>query len=77
MADEVKAAPATTQDVAADAKYTVDELKAAAKKQFGYGPEVIDGATYGKSEPSYTVNEMKALIEEFLKRPAVEKDGEK
>ena len=77
MADEVKAAPTTTQDVAVAVKYTVDELKAAAKKQFGYGPEVIDGATYGKNETSYTVNEMKALIEEFLKRPAVEKDGEK
>lgn len=77
MADAVQTTPVTSIETATlQAKYTVDELKAAAKKQFGCGPEVIDGAIYGKNIESYSVDEMKALIDAFLKRPAVEKGGE-
>lgn len=57
-----------------DVKYTVNELKAASKKQFECGPEVIDGAIYGKNETSYSVSEMKKLIEEFLHKAI--KDGD-
>lgn len=77
MADEAKTAPVTEQDVAVAVKYTVDELKNASRKLFGYGPEVIDGAIYGKTETEYTVNEMMTLVNSFLARPAVVKDGEK
>lgn len=66
------ATPAETQQIV---RYTVTELKAAAKKQFGCGQEVIDGAIYGKEETEYSVDEMKALIETFLHKPI--KDGEK
>lgn len=66
------AAPVEAQQII---RYTVAELKAAAKKQFGCGPEVIDGAIYGKEETEYSVDEMKTLIEVFLHKPI--KDGEK
>ena len=45
-------------------------------QQFGCGPEVIDGAIYGKNTEAYSVDEMRALIDAFLKRPAVEGNGE-
>lgn len=67
--------PAAADTVLQDVKYTVNELKAASEKQFGYGPEVIAGAIYGKKETSYSVDEMKTLIEAFLKKPL--KDGGK
>ena len=78
MADAVQATAAAPAKAAAApvVRYTVDELKAAAKKQFGCGPEVIDGAIYGKNAEAYSVDEMKALIDAFLKRPAVEGNGE-
>ena len=75
MADEAKAAAGTAQDVAVAVKYTVDELKTASRKLFGYGPEVIDGAIYGKTETEYTVNEMRALVNSFLARPADNRPG--
>ena len=79
MAEETATVQAAASPATADAprqviKYTVDELKTAAKKQFGCGPEVIDGAIYGKEETSYSVDEMKTLIDAFLKKPI--KDGD-
>lgn len=56
--------------------YTLDEFRAAAKKLFGYGSEVIDGAVYGKAKDSYTVEEMKKLVSDFLKKPVTKKEGE-
>jgi len=70
MAEEAAVQPTATPVVTQQAiRYTVAELKAAAKKQFKCGPEVIDGAIYGKEETEYSVDEMKTLIETFLKRP--------
>lgn len=57
--------------------YTLDEFRAAAKKLFGYGPEVIDGAVYGKTQESYTVEEMKRLVKDFLGKPVAAEQGEK
>ena len=45
-----------TQGAAPAVKYTLGELEEASRDLFGYGPEVIDGAFYGKDgEASYTV----------------------
>jgi len=57
--------------------YTVDAFRAASKKLFGFGPEVIDGAVYGKTKDAYTVEEMKRLVTGFLRKPvSIEKEGE-
>lgn len=56
--------------------YTVEDFKAAAKKLFGYGPEVIAGAVYGKEKETYTLEEMKNLVNAFLDKPVkAEKEG--
>ena len=56
--------------------YTLDEFRAASKDLFGYGSEVIDGAVYGKTKESYTVDEMKKLVKDFLEKPVTaEKEG--
>ena len=54
---------------AAAVVYTVAEFRAAAKKLFGVGAEVIDGAVYGKEKETYTVDEMQSLITAFLQKP--------
>lgn len=50
-------------------KYDLADLKAASRKLFNCGPEVIDGAVYGKPTQQYTVDEMRALVDTFLHKP--------
>lgn len=70
MADEKAAAKATTKTAAQEARYTVSELKEAAQALFGYGPEVVDGAFFGKDlTATYTVKEAQAAVGAFLAKP--------
>ena len=73
--ETIKDTPKAAQEAAVT--YTVDEFRAASKKLFGYGPEVVDGATYGKTKEAYTVEEMKKLVKDFLEKPvtAEKKEG--
>ncbi|MDD6697864.1 MAG: hypothetical protein PUE51_05905 [Veillonellaceae bacterium] len=65
-----------TQSAAPAVKYTLGELKEASHDLFGYGPEVIDGAFYGKDgEASYTVKEARDAVEAFLNKPVTAKEG--
>lgn len=66
MADNVE----NTAEVAAEnaSKYTLEELKEAAKQVFGVNSEVIDGATHGMEDRLYTVEEVRKLIDEFLNK---------
>lgn len=66
MADNVE----NTAEVAAEnvSKYTLEELKEAAKQVFGVNSEVIDGATHGMKGGLYTVDEIRKLIDDFLNR---------
>lgn len=59
-----------TAEVAAEnvSKYTLEELKEAAKQVFGVNSEVIDGATHGMEDGLYTVDEVRKLIDDFLNR---------
>ncbi len=77
MADEQKKdLTSPTQGTQEGVTYTVDAFRAASKKLFGFGPEVIDGAVYSKTKDSYTVEEMKKLVSDFLKKPVTKKEGE-
>ena len=66
MADNVE----NTAEVAVEnvSKYTLEELKEAAKQVFGVNSEVIDGATHGMKDGLYTVDEVRKLIDDFLNR---------
>ena len=57
-------------------KYTLDEIKEASRDLFGYGPEVIDGAFYGKdASAAYTVKEARDAVEAFLNKPVTAEEG--
>lgn len=57
------------EQVAVAIKYDLADLKAASRKLFNCGPEVIDGAVYGKPTQQYTVDEMRLLVNTFLNKP--------
>jgi len=57
------------EQVAVAIKYDLADLKAASRKLFNCGPEVIDGAVYGKPTQQYTVDEMWLLVNTFLNKP--------
>ena len=67
------AMPASAAEPAAAVHYSYEELRDASNVLFGYGPEVMDGAFYGKDKnKAYTVKEARDAVEAFLKRPVKE-----
>ena len=67
------AKPASAAEPAAAVHYSYEELRYASNVLFGYGPEVMDGAFYGKDKnKAYTVKEARDAVEAFLKRPVKE-----
>jgi len=57
-------------EVAEAPKYPLGELLAQSKEIFGVKPEVVVGAVHGVdvTDNKFTVDEVKGLIETFLKR---------
>ncbi|NPV30496.1 MAG: hypothetical protein HPY58_12780 [Firmicutes bacterium] len=49
-------------------KYPREELLANAEALFGVKPEVVTGALHGNAQTEFTVDEMRKLIDSFLKR---------
>ncbi len=49
-------------------KYPKDELLANAETLFGVKPEVIAGAVHGNAQAEFTLDEMRKLVNDFLKR---------
>lgn len=49
-------------------RYSKDELLANADALFGVRPEVVAGALHGNAQTEFTVDEMRKLIDSFLKR---------
>lgn len=49
-------------------KYPRNELLANAKALFNCKPEVIAGALHGNDKAEFTVEEMRKMIDNFLKR---------
>lgn len=67
------AASAATQEPAVAVRYTFGELKEAAFNLFGYGPEALEGAFYGKDKTArYTVKEARDAVTAFLEKPVKE-----
>lgn len=52
-------------------KYPKDELLANAEALFGVKPEVVVGALHGNDQTEFTVDEMRKLIDGFLKRRVI------
>jgi len=52
-------------------KYPREEFMANAEAIFGVKPEVVAGALYGQVQDEFTVDEMRKLIEQFLKRRVI------
>ncbi|AYO30805.1 hypothetical protein D2962_09455 [Biomaibacter acetigenes] len=52
-------------------KYSREELLENAEALFNCKPEVIAGALHGNKQREFTVDEMKKLINDFLKRKVV------
>lgn len=60
---------ATTENtVVTEQVYSIYELKQNAPILFGVQAEVIDGALYKNIKNEFTINELKGLIDKFLKR---------
>ena len=76
MADEkaTAAAPAAAvAEPAAAVRYSYEELRDASNTLFGYGPEVMDGAFYGKDKSkAYTVKEARDAVTAFLEKSVKE-----
>ena len=67
------AKPASAAEPAAAVRYSYEELRDASNALFGYGPEVMDGAFYGKDKNrAYTVNEARDAVKAFLEKPVKE-----
>lgn len=49
-------------------RYSKEELLANAEALFGVKPEVVGGALHGNDQTEFTVDEMRKLIDSFLKR---------
>lgn len=49
-------------------KYSVSEMCEHSQELFGVYPEVIQGAMIGKENEMHSVDEMKAIIETFMKK---------
>ena len=45
--------------------YTVTELVAAARKQFGYSPALVEAALKSSGKKNFTLEEAQEIIEEF------------
>lgn len=70
MADEkaTTAAEPAAAEPAAAVRYSYEELREASNALFGYGPEVMDGAFYGKDKSkAYTVKEARDAVTAFSK----------
>lgn len=52
-------------------KYPREELLANAEVLFGVKPEVMAGALHGNDQTEFTVDEMRKLVEQFLKRRVI------
>ena len=67
------AKPASAAEPAAAVRYSYEELRDASNALFGYGPEVMDGAFYGKDKnKAYTVKEARDAVTAFLEKPVKE-----
>lgn len=55
----------------AEQKYPRQELIDNAQAVFGVKPEVIAGALHGYDQAEFTVDEMRKLIDSFLKRRVI------
>lgn len=66
--DETKGAAEQTPAADPVPVYSLAELKANATAIFKVQPEVIDGALYNNTKQEFTVAELQALIDKFLKR---------
>lgn len=49
-------------------KYSREEILSHAEALFGVKPEVVDGALHGNAQTEFTVDEVRKLIDSFLKR---------
>ncbi len=58
----------TAEEVKVSPTYPREELQANAEVLFRVKPEVIAGALYGSNQAEFSVEEMKTLIDSFLKR---------
>lgn len=52
-------------------RYSKEELLANAEALFGVKPEVVAGALHGNTQAEFTVDEMRKLIDSFLKRRVI------
>lgn len=67
------AKPASAAEPAAAVRYSYEELRDASNALFGYGPEVMDGAFYGKDKSkAYTVKEARDAVTAFLAKSVKE-----
>ena len=48
--------------------YTIKELVAAARKQFGYSPALVEAALKLSGKKKFTLEEAQAIIEAFANR---------
>ncbi|SEO98514.1 hypothetical protein [Propionispora vibrioides] len=58
----------TASKTTPEQEYAMAELKANAPLLFGVQPEVIDGALYNNRKQTFSVSEMKKLIDTFLEK---------
>jgi len=56
-------------------EFSYDVLKANARKLFGVSPSTFEGITTGMEGGKYTVSKMKEVIEKWLHKSAVKKEG--
>lgn len=62
---------AEKKEIAQIQKYPRGELQANAGALFGVRPEVVAGALHGNNKAKFTLDEMRKLIDSFLKRRVV------
>lgn len=67
MAEE-KTSQQQAQKAPAATKYPREELLANAEALFGCKPEVVAGALHGNNQQEFAVDELRKLIDDFLKR---------
>lgn len=59
-------APAAESSVKAEKKFAVAKLRANCVKLYGVTRSTFDGAMYGHNEDSYTIDEVKKIINVWL-----------
>lgn len=63
---EKKTEPAAAEKK--ERKIPLEKLRRSCVKLFGISPSTFDGAAVGLTESKYTVGEMRAIIEKWLKK---------